>query len=62
MVFSSYDVSDFHQRIVNYNRREGVMVPQMTELTQSGQKQSTKVIFYQLDTVFPETEFLPPVF
>jgi len=53
---------DYDSRIVNYNRREGVMVPQMTELTQSGQKQSTKVIFYQLDTVFPETEFLPPVF
>ena len=52
---------DYDSRIGSYNRRDGVMIPQTTELTQNGQKQSSKVIFYQLDTVFPETEFLPPV-
>ena len=53
---------DYHAKILKYEKREGVMIPIITEVEQNGLKQESKVINYKLNLPFPATDFLPPVF
>ncbi len=53
---------DYHAKILKYEKREGVMIPIITEVKQNGLRQESKVINYKLNLPFPATDFLPPVF
>ncbi len=53
---------DYINRIQDYGMRDGVNIPVTTIVEQDGVTHECKVIFYQLNPVFAESEFLPPVF
>ena len=53
---------DYENRIVDYELKEGVNIPAVTELEQMGVSQSSKVIFYRLNPQIPASDFQPPVF
>ena len=53
---------DYESRIVDYEVREGVKIPAVTELEQMGITQSSKVIFYRINPEIPASDFQPPVF
>ena len=53
---------DYENRIVDYEVREGVKIPAVTELEQMGISQSSKVIFYRINPEIPASDFQPPVF
>ena len=53
---------NYSNRIIEYDERDGVMVPVTTEIEQDGEVQECKVIYYRINPVFTADEFLPPVF
>ena len=53
---------DYVNRIKDYEMRDGVNIPMTTVVEQDGVTHECKVIFYQLNPVFSDSEFLPPVF
>lgn len=53
---------DYENRIIDYETREGVNIPMVTEVKQMGVTQKSKVIFYRLNPQIPESDFQPPVF
>ncbi|MBO7327145.1 MAG: hypothetical protein J6W00_00045 [Lentisphaeria bacterium] len=53
---------DYENRIIDYEVREGVKIPAVTQLEQMGISQSAKVIYYRLNPVIPASDFQPPVF
>ena len=53
---------DYEAAITAYGWRFGVQIPLEMEIRQLGAKQESKVIYYQLNPVIPDSDFLPPVF
>ena len=53
---------DYENRIIDYEVREGVKIPAVTQLEQMGISQSAKVIYYRINPVIPASDFQPPVF
>lgn len=53
---------DYEAVITDYDWRFNVLIPMVTEIQQYGVQQRSKVIYYQIDPVIPESDFLPPVF
>ncbi|MBQ9804234.1 MAG: hypothetical protein IJW35_05250, partial [Lentisphaeria bacterium] len=53
---------DYDARIIQYELRDGVMIPVLTEITQNGEKMESRITSYKLNAPIPETDFVPPVF
>lgn len=53
---------DYENHILDYERRNGVLIPMKTRIKQLGAIQESKVIHYQLNPVIPASDFQPPVF
>ena len=53
---------DYDARIIQYELREGVMIPVLTKITQNGEKMESRITSYKLNVEIPETDFIPPVF
>jgi hypothetical protein len=53
---------DYENRILDYEMKEGVNIPAVTQLEQMGVSQSSKVIFYRLNPQIPASDFQAPVF
>ena len=56
------DAFDYESRILNYGKREGVLIPMHTEVRQLGAVQRSKVIHYELNRKFDSSDFQAPVF
>ncbi len=52
----------YEANILQYEKREGVLVPVLTAIVQNGEKQECKITSYRLNLPIPETDFIPPVF
>ena len=60
--WSSSGRLDYDARIIQYELREGVMIPVLTKITQNGEKMESRITSYKLNVEIPETDFIPPVF
>ena len=61
-VGSSRRKLDYDARMIRYGMYEGVRIPSETEIISNGERQKSKIIFYQLDAKIDPSEFRPPVF
>ena len=52
----------YDSRIEHYGMYEGVRIPDESIIIQNGLEQTSKVIYYKLDVIIPQSEFRPPVF
>lgn len=55
-------VVNYTNRIEEYEKRDGVMIPVETVIEQDGTVQKCKVIYYRINPAFKADEFLPPIF
>lgn len=53
---------NYDSKIEHYGLYEGVRIPDESIIIQNGLEQHSKVIYYKLDVMIPQSDFRPPVF